>query len=97
MPNPAGSSPLSEAETCPDNESTTYPSKPELASDSPGSGHILPNPAVSSPLSESETCPDNERIRLMRAPRAINPHKQHGQYVFKAMASGRISRTRGSG
>jgi hypothetical protein len=77
--------------------SANYPSKPELASDSPDLSHILPTLTRSSYLPEAEACPYNDRIRLMRAPRAIAPHKQHGQYVFKAMASGRISRTRGSG
>ncbi|MEG4998849.1 hypothetical protein [Microcoleus sp. B4-D4] len=31
------------------------------------------------------------------ASRAIDPYKQDSQCIFKAMASGRISRTRGSG
>ncbi|MCC3424211.1 MAG: hypothetical protein JGK12_09805 [Microcoleus sp. PH2017_01_SCD_O_A] len=31
------------------------------------------------------------------ASRAIDRYKQHGQYIFKAMPSGRIRRTRGSG
>ena len=59
--------------------SASYPSQPELASDSPDRSGILPTLTGSIPEAGGPSLPYNHRMRLMRAPRAIAPQKQEGQ------------------